>query len=106
MRAIFGTKIRSVSLLMRWGIAAVTVSGVTVGGAVIGASPGTLRAGGGCQSEPAGPSSPVHSAYDRTVLSLAPALYLTMANPANGTEPDLSGNGLAGTYLPTTDLPR
>ena len=39
------------------------------------------------------------------MLALRPVMYLTMAHPSAGREPDLSGHGHAGTYEPAGDRP-
>ncbi len=69
------------------------------------AGAGVRQAAGGCKPESARPPSSVKDSYDRKILSLAPVLYLTMANPSEGAEPDLSGNRHTGTYLPADDRP-
>jgi hypothetical protein len=54
------------------------------------------------------PASASTSTYDSSVLADQPAAFWTMGNTAAGTEPDLSGSGLTGTYsaFPTsTTLP-
>jgi hypothetical protein len=58
-----------------------------------------------CQARSVAPPGQVTDVYDRQVLSLGPLLYLTLGHPSSPTEPDLSGNGHAGTYLPAHDAP-
>jgi hypothetical protein len=113
MRARIGSRIRSVPLLVRGAVAIAVVSAVTMGSAFITVgAPGTRHSGAGvqqaadgCQPVSARTHSLVKDPYNREVLSLAPALYLTMANPSKGAEPELSGNGLNGTYLPAGGPP-
>jgi hypothetical protein len=58
---------------------------------------GSMPAGQGEQWTP--------SPYDRLVLSEAPVLYLTMGTPQAGHEPDRTGHGRSGTYLPASSTP-
>jgi hypothetical protein len=51
------------------------------------------------------PPAAVTGGYDRQVLSLGPAAYLTLGNAASGSAPDLSGNSLDGTYFPRGNPP-
>ena len=51
------------------------------------------------------PSTHVIDRYDRQVLSLDPSLYLTLGNQLSAAEPDLSGNGHAGIYEPSSRAP-
>jgi hypothetical protein len=51
------------------------------------------------------PRFSVTDPYDREVLAQAPAMYLTMGHALSGAEPDLSGHGHAGTYLPAGPPP-
>ena len=70
------------------------------------ASAGTdTGAGGPCPPSSATPPPQVTSAYDRQVLSLNPVMYLTLAHPSAQGEPDLTGHGHNGSYLPTGQLP-
>jgi hypothetical protein len=63
------------------------------------------RSGGTCQPRSAVPPATVKDRYDRQVLSFAPVMYLTMGNPSKRAEPDLSGHGHRGSYLPAADPP-
>jgi hypothetical protein len=47
----------------------------------------------------------VSDRYDRQVLSLHPVLYLTLGESSSALEPDLSGNGYNGIYMPYTQRP-
>jgi hypothetical protein len=63
---------------------------------------------GHCKREAAsavGPQAATSDAYDKQVLSLSPALYLTFSNPSAPTQVDLSGHGHTATYLPAGDPP-
>ncbi len=49
--------------------------------------------------------APITDRYNRQVLSLGPALYLTLGRPSSAIEPDLSGNGPSGVYEPRGQRP-
>jgi Concanavalin A-like lectin/glucanases superfamily len=109
--------IRSVPLPVRWGIVVLLVSGVTMGSTVMSRRPGGpaaahrpaasggQQAGDTCLPRSAAPPAAVKDGYDRRILSFAPVMYLTIGNSSRGAEPDLSGNGHRGTYLPAGDPP-
>jgi Concanavalin A-like lectin/glucanases superfamily len=61
--------------------------------------------GGLCPPSFAVPPPQVTGAYDRQVLSLNPVMYLALAHPSAQGEPDLSGHGHNGSYLPAGQLP-
>jgi hypothetical protein len=44
--------------------------------------------------------------YDRVVLAQKPVIFLTMGNAPSGREPDASGRGHDGVYLPASSTPR
>jgi Concanavalin A-like lectin/glucanases superfamily len=71
-----------------------------------GARPRLGTADATCPAASAVPPKSIKDAYDRQVLSDAPVMYLTMAQPSLGTEADLSGNRHTGTYLPVGTHPK
>lgn len=101
-----GAVIRSVPVLGGWAVVGLVMFGVITGcdfvsnPTAIAAQPVNV-----CEGRSVVPPRSVKDVYDRYVLSLAPAMYLTMRTPVAATEPDLSGNGHAGTYYPVNKLP-
>jgi Concanavalin A-like lectin/glucanases superfamily len=97
-------------VLRKWEIALVALAAligvlVWVGAGQRGKAVGASSATDLCQAKSVTPPSGVTDAYDRQVLSLDPMMYLTLGHPTALIEPDLSGNGHAGTYLPAHDPP-
>ena len=65
----------------------------------------TSAAHDSCLPGAVGAPAHVSDRYDRQVLSLHPVLYLTLGESSSALEPDLSGNGYNGIYMPYTQRP-
>jgi hypothetical protein len=65
----------------------------------------TAAPGDRCTPQTVDTSARITNPYDRQALSLNPVLYLPLANPSSGTEPDLSGNHHTAFYESGTRPP-
>ena len=87
-------------------IGLVLVAGSILGAMFNGSSPAKQVTSNSCEPRLVKPPTQVSDLYDRQVLSLDPALYLTLANQLSAIEPDLSGNGHDGIYEPSSEAPQ
>jgi hypothetical protein len=86
-------------------LAAVVAAGIAASVAAFGKKSVSGTPADTCQPRTVKPSGAVTDAYDRQVLSLGPAVYLTLGNASSGSARDLSGHSLDGTYLPPGNPP-
>lgn len=101
---------RARSLLSRnltiWiALAAVAVAGIAASVAAFGKRSVSGTRADTCQPQTVTPSGAVTDAYDRQVLSLGPAVFLTLGNAGSGRAHDVSGHSPGGTYLPRGNPP-
>ncbi len=86
-------------------VATLIVAGMAVGARVCVGGRGVSSRNAYCGPVLVKPARGITDEYDRSVLSFGPVLYLTLAHPFWRSEPDLSGHGHNGEYLPKDESP-